>query len=268
MKITAIQMTSGPYLQDNIATATELIQEAVAAGSKLVLLPEYWALMGMQEQDKVHLAHSAEAYLMSEFMAQQARQHGIYLIGGTIPITSPQADKIYNSTLAFNPQGQQVARYDKIHLFGFTKGNESYQESLSILAGTKPVSFKASDYKVGLSICYDLRFPELYRTLGATDAMDLIVVPAAFTYTTGSVHWEVLLRARAIENQCYVLASGQVGHHPNGRHTWGHSMLIDPWGQIVAELPDSTGIVSGVMDPALIQEVRRNLPALQHRVLF
>lgn len=264
MKIAAIQMTSGPILQDNIATATRLIQDAVVAGAKLVLLPEYWAIMGMSEQDKVALAKTPDAALMPEFMSQQAKKHGIYLIGGTIPITSPDINKVYNSTLVFDPQGGQVTRYDKIHLFGFTKDAESYQESVSILAGSNPVTFTAGECKVGLSICYDLRFPELYRSFGT---IDLIVVPSAFTYTTGSVHWEILLRARAIENQCYVLAAAQVGHHPNGRHTWGHSMLIDPWGKIVAELPESEGIIVGAIDGKLIQEVRRNLPALQHRIL-
>jgi nitrilase len=268
MKIAAIQMTSGPQLQDNIATATRLIHDAVKAGAKLLLLPEYWPIMGMHEQDKTILARSPEAALMTRFLSEQARTHGVFLIGGTVPLESPESNKVFNSTLVFDPQGQQVARYDKIHLFGFSKGSESYQESQSIVPGSEPISFTAQDgansFKVGLSICYDLRFPELYRSFGATD---LLVVPAAFTYTTGSVHWEILLRARAIENQCYVLASGQVGHHPNGRHTWGHSMLIDPWGKIVAVLPESEGIVVGEIDPTLIQEVRRNLPALQHRTM-
>jgi len=262
-------MTSGPNLQDNIATATRLIHDAVVAGANLVLLPEYWSMMGMHEQDKVQLANNPDAArLMCEFMAQQAHHHGIYLIGGTIPLQSPEVNKVYNSTLVFNTDGQQVARYDKIHLFGFTKDAESYQESVSITPGSTPISFGANyaagNYKVGLSICYDLRFPELYRSLGA---IDLIVVPSAFTYTTGSSHWEILLRARAIENQCYVLAAAQTGHHRNGRRTWGHSMLIDPWGKIVAKLTESEGIVVGEINPQLIQEVRRNLPALQHRVL-
>ena len=268
LKIAAIQMTSGPHLDGNINTARRLIGEAVAQGAKLVLLPEYWPLMGMHEQDKTHLAASPKAAYMVEFMAEQARSHGIYLIGGTVPLVSPETNKVFNTTLVFDAQGQQVARYDKIHLFGFTKGAESYQESNSIVAGAEPISFTAQGEfgacKVGLSICYDLRFPELYRSFGPTD---LIVVPAAFTYTTGSVHWEILLRARAIENQCYVLASGQTGHHPNGRHTWGHSMLIDPWGKIVAELPEAQGVVGGEINFELLQEVRRNLPALQHRVL-
>jgi deaminated glutathione amidase len=268
MKIAAIQMTSGPVLKDNIATATRLINAAATAGAKLLLLPEYWPIMGMHEQDKARLAQSADAASMTTFLSQQAKQHGVCLIGGTVPLESPESNKVFNATLVFDAQGQQLTRYDKIHLFGFTKGSESYQESLSIVPGTQPVSFMvqsgADNIKVGLSICYDLRFPELYRAFGP---VDLLVVPAAFTYTTGSVHWEILLRARAIENQCYVLAAGQVGHHPNGRHTWGHSMLIDPWGKIVAELPESEGFVAGELQADLIQEVRRNLPALQHRVL-
>lgn len=268
MKVAAIQMTSGPVLQDNIANAARLIREAVEADAKLLLLPEYWPIMGMHEQDKTRLAQSQEASGMIDFMANQALSHGVYLIGGTVPITSPETGKVYNATLVFDPQGKQVTRYDKIHLFGFTKGTESYQESNSIVPGAAPVSFSVLDntatLKVGLSICYDLRFPELYRSFGPTD---LLVVPAAFTYTTGSVHWEILLRARAIENQCYVLAAGQVGLHPNGRHTWGHSMLIDPWGRIVSVLNDTEGVVLGDLDSDLIQEVRRNLPALQHRTM-
>lgn len=271
MKVAAIQMTSTPSLQENISTATRLIQQAVTAGAKLVLLPEYWALMG-KEHDKHVLAHSPDAAVMQDFMAQQAQQHAVYLIGGTVPISAPERDKVYNSSLVFDPQGQQVTRYDKIHLFDFTNGAESYRESASILAGRKPTSFAVTNAfgtefqpcKVALSVCYDLRFPELYRSFGA---VDLIAVPAAFTYTTGSVHWEILLRARAIENQCYVLAAAQAGHHPNGRHTWGHSMLIDPWGKVVSVLPESEGMVIGELDAQLIQEVRRNLPALQHRVL-
>ena len=268
MNISALQMTSGPDLHDNMLTAARLIAVACKKGARLVLLPEYWPIMGMHEQDKNLLARGPDGERMRDFMAQQARTHGIYLIGGSVPLRSPDADKVYNSTLVFGPDGKQLTRYDKIHLFGFTKGSESYEESRSIVPGSAPVSFTAqfgaASLKVGLSICYDLRFPEMYRSFGA---VDLLVVPAAFTYTTGAVHWEILLRARAIENQCYVLAAAQTGQHANGRRTWGHSMLIDPWGQIVAQLPEDEGMVSGEIDPALILEVRRNLPALQHRVL-
>lgn len=269
LTVSAVQMTSGPDLQANMATAGRLIAAACDGGAKLVLLPEYWPIMGLQEQDKNRLAHSPEADAMRVFMAQQARTHGIYLIGGSVPLISPQDDKVFNSMLVFGPDGEQLARYDKIHLFGFTKGDESYEESRSIVPGSRsPVSFTAqlgaTSLHIGLSICYDLRFPELYRAFGA---VDLLVVPAAFTYTTGAVHWEILLRARAIENQCYVLAAAQTGQHANGRQTFGHSMLIDPWGQIVAILPQGEGVVSGEIDGGLIQEVRHNLPALRHRVL-
>lgn len=268
LKVAAVQMTSGPTLRANIETAQRLVDQAAAAGARIVLLPEYWAIMGLHEQDKTRLANSEESGLMTEFMAQAARRLGVYLIGGTVPLPTQFADKVFNTTLVFDPHGTQVARYDKIHLFGFTKGAESYQEANSIVPGHQPVSFHARvddvDCRVGLSVCYDLRFPELYRSYGTTD---LLVVPAAFTYTTGSVHWEILLRARAIENQCYVLAAGQTGHHPNGRHTWGHSMLVDPWGRIVAQLPDGEGIACGELDSQLMLEVRRNLPALQHRTM-
>ena len=268
LNISALQMTSGPDLQDNMATAGRLIAAAAHTGAGLVLLPEYWPMMGMDEQDKNVLARGPNAQLMLDFMAGQARSHRIVLIGGSVPLSSPQADKVFNSTLVFDPDGVQLTRYDKIHLFGFTKGSESYEESRSIVPGMTPVSLTvqlgAASLKVGLSICYDLRFPEMYRAFGA---VDLLVVPAAFTYTTGADHWEILLRARAIENQCYVLAAAQTGQHANGRRTWGHSMLIDPWGKIVAELPEGEGIVSGAIDPALLQEVRHNLPALKHRVL-
>ncbi len=181
-------------------------------------------------------------------------------------------DRIRNTTFVYAPDGSVAARYDKIHLFGFTKGAERYDESRTIAAGNAPVAFDAAvgdaSLRVGLSICYDVRFPELYRGFASAGrAPDLMLVPAAFTYTTGSAHWEILLRARAIENQCYVLAPAQGGRHENGRRTWGHSMLIDPWGEIVAVLPEGEGVVAGDVDPRRIAEVRENLPALKHRVL-
>ena len=268
LKVASLQMTSTPDFVCNLNTAKRLIEQAATAGAKLFLLPEYWPLMGHHDQDKTVLAHSPEAPQMVAEMAQQAKHFGCTIVAGTVPLKSPQDDKVYNSTLVFNPQGEQIARYDKIHLFGFSNGQESYQESTSIVAGNTPITFDTvsdtQSFKVGLSICYDLRFPELYRAFGVTD---LIVVPAAFTYTTGKDHWEILLRARAIENQCYVLACGQSGVHENGRKTWGHSMLIDPWGNIVAQLPEGEGVLLGDIDSQLIAQVRRNLPALQHRVL-
>ncbi|MGH9886025.1 MAG: carbon-nitrogen hydrolase family protein [bacterium] len=192
----------------------------------------------------------------------------IWLIGGTLPLWCEDEARVYNTSLAYDPRGERVARYDKIHLFGFTRGTESYDESRTILAGNTPASFEAPCGRVAMSVCYDLRFPELYRQLAAAGGgTSLILMPAAFTYTTGQAHWEILLRARAIENQCYVLAAAQGGKHENGRRTWGHSMLIDPWGEVMAVLPEGEGVVSGLIDPARLDEVRQNLPALRHRVL-
>lgn len=264
MKIAALQMISSPVPSENMATARRLMQEAAASGAKLLLLPEYWPLMGLQETDKVGIAEAAGRGVLQAFMAEMACSLGVWLIGGTIPLQAADADKVLNTTLVYNPQGQQVARYDKIHLFGFSKGEESYEEARTIVAGNQISSFDAGFGKVALSICYDLRFPELFRALGTCS---LIVVPAAFTYTTGQAHWEVLLRARAIENQCYVLACGQGGKHVNGRRTWGHSMLIDPWGKVLNVLEEGEGIVSGDIDESLIISVRESLPALRHRKL-
>jgi predicted amidohydrolase len=197
-------------------------------------------------------------------MAALAREHAVTLIGGTIPLAANEAGKVYNSTLVFDPRGARIARYDKIHLFGFTRGEETYDEARTIVDGADVATFEAPFGRVGLSVCYDLRFPELYRRMGACA---LLVVPAAFTYTTGRAHWEILLRARAIENQCYVLASGQGGTHASGRRTWGHSMLVDPWGEIVGQLPEGEGVVAGAIDEARLAEIRQNLPALAHRKL-
>lgn len=264
MKIAAIQMISTPVLAENMATARRLLQEAAATGAKLLLLPEYWPLMGLQETDKVDIAEPAGQGPMQAMMAEMAGTLGVWLIGGTIPLQAAEPGKVLNTTLVYDPQGQQIARYDKIHLFGFSKGEESYEEARTIVAGNQVSSFDAGFGKVALSICYDLRFPELFRALGTSS---LIVVPAAFTYTTGQAHWEILLRARAIENQCYVLACGQGGKHVNGRRTWGHSMLIDPWGKVLNVLEEGEGIVSGDIDESLIASIRESLPALRHRKL-
>lgn len=260
--VAAVQMISTPDVGVNIATAGRLVSEAAARGAVLVTLPEYWPIMGMNDTDKVAHAEVDGAGPIQRFMAEAAREHRIWLIGGTLPLTSPDAGKVMNTTLVYNPQGQRVVRYDKIHLFGFSKGSESYDEARTIVPGEAVAAFEGPFGRVGLSVCYDLRFPELYRALG--DCV-LIVVTAAFTHTTGLAHWEVLLRARAIENQCYVLASAQGGLHPNGRRTFGHSMLIDPWGEVKVLLREGEGVVSGALDPAFLAGVRASLPALQHR---
>jgi nitrilase len=257
-------MISSPSVEDNLATARRLVAQAAAAGAQLVVLPEYWAIMGNQETDKLAHAEQPGSGPIQDGMAQMARQHGIWLIGGTLPLISGQEGKVLNTTLVYDPQGEPAGRYDKIHLFGFTRGAESYNESRTIVPGAQVRSIETPFGRVGLSICYDLRFPELYRAMGDCA---LIVVPAAFTHTTGSAHWEVLLRARAIENQCYVLASAQGGLHPNGRRTWGHSMLIDPWGEVKAVLPEGEGVVSGEIDLVFLAGVRESLPALTHRTM-
>lgn len=197
-------------------------------------------------------------------MSGIAKELGIWLLGGTVSLKSSVEGKVLNTMMVYNPQGENVARYDKIHLFNFVKGNESYDESRAITPGDKVVTFDAPFGRVGLSVCYDLRFPELYRAMGPCA---LIVMPAAFVYTTGKAHWEILLRARAIENQCYLLALGQGGRHPTGRKTYGYSMLINPWGEIVDVLPEGEGIVMGEIDQALLTDIRERLPALKHRTL-
>ena len=260
----AIQMVSGASLADNLAQAGELISLAAASGSQFVALPEYFCMLGKKETDKLDIAESEGSGPIQDFLSETARINKIWLSSGSIPIISPDAGKVFNTQLIFNPDGQQIARYDKIHLFSFARGNESYDESRGILAGNSIQRVDTPVLSLGLSICYDLRFPELYRALGE---VDLILVPSAFTYTTGQAHWELLLRARAIENQCYVLAPAQGGQHENGRRTWGHSMLIDPWGEILSVLPEHAGVVSGTIDPVRLQEVRQALPALRHRTL-
>ncbi|MBL8458259.1 MAG: carbon-nitrogen hydrolase family protein, partial [Zoogloea sp.] len=205
--------------------------------------------------------HDGEGPLQA-FLRDAARRHKLWLIGGSCPMAADSPDKVKNSTLVFDDNGRRVARYDKVHLFGFCKGEERYDEAATIEAGNEVVSFEAPCGQIGLSICYDLRFPELFRAMGE---LDLIVLPAAFTYTTGQAHWEILLRARAIENQCYVLASAQGGRHPSGRRTWGDSMIIDPWGEVLARLPEGPGVVVADLDPARIADVRASLPALRHR---
>ena len=261
-RIAAVQMVSTPVPEENFAAARRMVADAARQGAQLVLLPEYWPIMGRKEADKVAHAERPDDGPIQAFMAELAREHGIWLIGGTLPMVAAEPDKVLNTSMVYNPQGERVLRYDKIHLFSFTRGDESYDEARTIVHGSRVAAFDAPFGRVGLSVCYDLRFPELYRAMGDCT---LIVVPAAFTYTTGQAHWEVLLRARAIENQCYVLAAAQGGRHPNGRRTWGHSMLIDPWGEVKAVLPEGEGVVIGDIEPQHMARLRESLPALKHR---
>jgi deaminated glutathione amidase len=268
IRIASIQMVSTPKLQENLNTAARLIKVAAEEGAQLAVLPEYFCLMGLKDTDKVRARESYGNGPIQEQLSAIAKDNGIYLVAGTIPLEAADPQKVLNTTLVFNPHGETIARYDKIHLFGFQTETERYQESETIEAGNEPgilkIAIGAQEWIFGLSICYDLRFPELYRALGQVDCH---IIPAAFTYTTGKDHWEILLRARAIENQCYVLASAQGGTHLNQRRTWGHSMLIDPWGDIFANLPEGEGFISGVLCKDKLNEVRSKLPALTHRKL-
>ncbi len=273
--LAAIQMISGPDVAANLVEAGRLIAAAAARGARLVALPEYFPLIGASDTERLAACevdvgdvHDVGHAPIQHFLAETARRHGIWLIGGSLPLTANAPDKLRNACLVYDPDGHRVARYDKIHLFGFQRGTESYDERLTIEAGETPVVFETAKLdgicRVGLAICYDLRFPELFRAMGE---LDLLVVPAAFTETTGRAHWELLLRARAVENQCYVLAAAQGGEHPTGRITHGNSMLVDPWGDIVARLDKGPGVVCGAFDAARLAEVRASLPALRHRKL-
>ncbi len=259
-----MQMVSGTSVAENLAAARCGIAEAAARGAQLVALPEYFCLMGRADTDKVTIREQPGAGPIQEALARCAREFEVWVVGGTLPLAASVPNKVRNSTLVFDPEGRAVARYDKIHLFGFRQGSEAYDEAQTIEPGDRPTSLGTPWGTVGLAICYDLRFPELFRALGH---LDLLVVPAAFTHTTGRAHWEVLLRARAIENQCYLLAAAQGGHHENGRRTWGHSMFIDPWGEVLSVVAEGEGVVVGEIDPRRLGEVRGKLPALGHRVL-
>ena len=268
LKIASIQMVSTPNLNENLELAARLIKAASDSGSKLVVLPEYFCLMGLKDTDKVNVREAVGSGPIQERLAAIAQENNIYLVAGSIPLEAQESNKVLNTSLVFNPLGKQIARYDKIHLFGFQTETERYEESETIAPGSQPGQFQITvngiDWRFGLSICYDLRFPELYRALGEVDCH---IIPAAFTYTTGKDHWEILLRARAIENQCYVLSSAQGGVHINQRRTWGDSMLIDPWGQILTNLPQGEGLITGTLSKDKLNEVRSKLPALTHRRL-
>jgi nitrilase len=268
MKIAALQMVSGAGLDANLDTARRLIATAAAQGAALVALPEYFCFMGRADADKLAIAETPGEGPIQRLLSQAAREHGVWVIGGTLPMKSPDPQRVLNSCCVFAPDGGLAARYDKIHLFRFERDSggvrESYDEGRAILAGSAPTACDAAGLRVGLSVCYDLRFPELYRAL-MRPPCDLLSVPSAFTYTTGQAHWELLLRARAVENQCYVIAPAQGGRHENGRRTWGHSLIVDPWGEVLAVRPEGEGVVLAELDPARIAAVRAQLPALQHR---
>ncbi len=263
-RVAAIQMASGPNVPANLAEAERLIGLAAQQGAQLIALPEYFAIMGMKETDKLAVMEKDGKGPIQSFLSNQAKRHKIWLIGGSIPLACDSPDKVRNSCLVYDSHGKRVARYDKIHLFGLNLGTEHYQEEKTIEAGNQVVVVDSPFGRIGLSICYDLRFPELYR---AMQGVDLIVIPSAFTATTGKAHFETLVRARAIENLAYVLAPAQGGYHLSGRETHGDSMIVDPWGVVLDHLPRGSGIVLATINPAYQHHLRASLPALAHRTL-
>lgn len=264
VRVAAVQMASGPNVAANLAEAERLIEMAVAAGAKLVALPEFFAIMGMKDTDKVNVREIEGKGPIQKFLAAQSKKHGIWLVGGSVPLACDNPKKVRNACLVFDDKGKLVARYDKIHLFGLDLGNEHYKEQTTIEAGDRVVVVETPFGRLGLSVCYDLRFPELYRAMGN---VDLIVVPAAFTATTGKAHFETLIRARAIENLAYVIAPAQGGYHISGRETHGDSMIVDPWGNILDRLPRGSGVVVAGVNRAYQESLRKSLPALKHRTL-
>ena len=271
MKVAALQMVSEVALQANLDAARRLLEQAAQAGAELAVLPEYFCAMGRRDEDKLALRETLGDGPIQHFLAQAARELGLWIVGGTLPLAGDDPVRVYNSSLVFSPAGACVARYDKIHLFCFDNGREHFNEARVIQAGQGSVRFAltAQDgkvWRVGLSVCYDLRFPELYRE-HARAGVDLLLVPSAFTYTTGRAHWELLLRARAVENLCGVVAAAQGGTHENGRRTWGHSMVIDAWGQVLAQRAEGAGVALAELDFAALAARRTQLPALGHRVM-
>jgi nitrilase len=264
VKIAGIQMASGPQVSANLSEAERLIAIAAEQGARLIALPEYFAIMGLKDTDKVKVREKEGNGQIQRFLAKMAKKHQVWLIGGSVPIETDNPKKVRNSCLVFDPTGKLAARYDKIHLFNLDLGNEHYHEDDTIEAGDKVIVLDTPLGRIGLSICYDLRFPELYRAMGE---VDLIVVPSAFTDTTGKAHWETLVRARAIENLCYVLAPAQGGYHLSGRETHGNSMIVDPWGVVLDRLPRGSGVVIAGINPAYQASLRKSLPALKHRTL-
>ena len=264
IRIAAVQMRVGTKVAVNLKEAARLIDIAVMKGAKLVVLPEYFCFMGMKDTDKMVLREEEGSGPIQDFLSKTARFYGIWLVGGSVPLVSSRPDKVRNSCLVYDDFGKQVARYDKIHLFNLRSGKEHYVEEETIEAGTKVVTLESPFGRIGLSICYDLRFPELYRLM---EKVDIILAPSAFTSFTGKAHWEILIRARAIENMAYMIAPAQVGRHINGHETYGDSMIVDPWGVILDHLPKGPGVVLANMNQSYQENLRNSLPALKHCTL-
>ena len=263
-RVAAIQMASGPHVAANLEEAGRLIELAAAGGARIIALPEYFAIMGMKDTDKVQAREREGSGPIQAFLSEQAKKHHCWIVGGSVPLEASRPDKVRNSCLIYDQEGRLVCRYDKIHLFGFEMGQERYSEERTIEPGSQVVTVESPYGRIGVSVCYDLRFPELYRAMGE---VDLILVPSAFTETTGKAHWDTLVRARAIENLAYVIAPAQGGYHVNGRETHGHTMIVDPWGVVLDRLPRGSGVVVAGVNPTYQQKIRKSLPALTHKTV-
>ena len=272
IRAAAVQMISSTDPDANTAAMKRLVRQAAEQGADWVLLPEYWPLMGRNDTDKLAFAEPLVSGRLGETryarfqtaLSETAAECGVVLFGGTVPLQSPDAGKVMNTMLVYGRDGAQSGLYHKMHLFGFSGLGERYAEADTISAGGDVPELSADEVPLAAGICYDLRFPEFFR---AQRPFDVLLLPAAFTYTTGKAHWELLLRARAVENQCYVVAAAQGGEHESDRRTFGHSMIIDPWGEVLAVLPEGEGVVVANLDGARLQSVRTRLPALKHRLL-
>lgn len=267
-KVAAIQMNSGADVSANLELAGELLAEAARQDCVLAVLPENFALMPVRSRDKAQHAEQLREGPIQAFLAETAKEHDIWIVGGSLPLASPEPERVFGASVVVNGAGETQAIYRKIHLFDvdLAESAESYRESNSMFPGDDPVLVNTPAGKLGLTICYDVRFPELFRTLVAEGATGF-TVPAAFTEVTGRAHWHTLLRARAIENLAYVIAPGQSGSHPDKRRTYGHSLIVDPWGTVVAELPEGNGVVTADIDLELIEKLRGEFPALANRRL-
>jgi predicted amidohydrolase len=261
VRMAAVQMVSTPEVASNLETAQRLVAQAAQQGAQLVALPEFFCVFG-SERDKVSVRERDGAGPIQDALAAMAERHRVWLVGGTVPLAGADPQRVRSACLVYDDRGRRVARYDKIHLFTFSAGEERYDEARTIEPGEAPVALESPFGRLGLSVCYDLRFPELYRRF---TGVDVWFVPSAFTAVTGAAHWETLLRARAIENLCYVVAPAQGGVHANGRRTHGHTLIVDPWGEVLAERAVGEGLVFAEVDRARLEEVRKSLPALGHR---
>ena len=266
--LAAVQMTSGADVARNLATAARLLRQARDAGTVLAVLPENFAFMGARETDKLAVAEDEGHGPIQEALAHAARELSLWIVAGTVPLRTANPARVAAASLVFDASGRTVARYDKIHLFDVeVPGGEKYRESASIAPGTAPTPVAETPAgRVGLSVCYDLRFPELFRGLAAGGA-EVLAVPSAFTAKTGAAHWEVLLRARAVENQCYVVAGAQWGEHPGGRRTYGDAMVVGPWGDVLARCREGEGVAVAGFSRESLQKLRRSFPVLEHRRL-